>query len=98
MELVEVFKFSEKIPGFSKRIELCLNFCLGFCITELVLSNYNKISPKKQFYINHASHLNKKCLTNNVLYKASIALHEENSKTKIYYALVKHIQAQICEP
>ena len=40
---------------------------MGFCITWLVLSNYNKISPlKKQFYINHASHLN--CEINNLIY------------------------------
>ena len=29
----------------SKTIESCLNFCLGFCITELLLLNYEKISP-----------------------------------------------------
>ena len=33
--------------GFSKRIEFYLNFTMGFCITELVLSNYKKISKKK---------------------------------------------------
>ena len=33
LELVKVFKFSDKIPGFSKIIELCLNFSMGFCIT-----------------------------------------------------------------
>ena len=30
---------------------------------------------------------NKKCLTNNVLYKTSITPNEENSKTKIYYGV-----------
>ena len=30
---------------------------------------------------------NEKCLTNNVLYKASITTNEENSKTKIYYGV-----------
>ena len=54
MELVKVFKFSDKRPGFSETIELSLNFCVGFCITYLVLSNYNKISPSVHF--NHASH------------------------------------------
>ena len=58
LELVKVFKFSGKILGFSKTIELCLYFCMRFCITELILSNYNKISSKKQFCINNASHLN----------------------------------------
>ena len=24
--------FADKIPGFSKTIELCLNFCVGFCL------------------------------------------------------------------
>ena len=33
----------------------------------------------------HQCPLNKNCLTNNVLYKASITPNEENSKTKIYY-------------
>ena len=41
----KVFKFSGKIPGFSKTIELYLNFCMGFYITQLALSNSNKISP-----------------------------------------------------
>ena len=40
----KVFKFSDKIPGFSKTKELYLNFCMGFYITQLV-SNSNKISP-----------------------------------------------------
>ena len=31
--------------------------------------------------------LNEKCLTNNVLYKASITPNKENSKTKIYYGV-----------
>ena len=26
------FQFSDKIAGFSKTVELGLNFCLGFCI------------------------------------------------------------------
>ena len=38
----------------------------------------------------HQCPLNKKCLTNNVLYKASITPNEENSKTKkIIMSLVK---------
>ena len=35
----------------------------------------------------HQCPLNEKCLTNNVLYKASIPPNEENSKTKIYYGV-----------
>ena len=35
----------------------------------------------------HQCLLNKKCLNNNVLYKAGITQNEENSKTKIYYAV-----------
>ena len=27
------FQFSDKSPDFSKTIELCLKFCVGFCIT-----------------------------------------------------------------
>ena len=37
----------------------------------------------------HQSPLNEKCLTNNVLYKTSITLSKENSKTKSIMALVK---------
>ena len=37
----------------------------------------------------HQCPLNEKCLTNTVLYKASITPNEENPKTKIIMALVK---------
>ena len=37
----------------------------------------------------HQCLFNEKCLTNNVLYKASITPNEENSKTKIYYGVSK---------
>ena len=30
------FKFSDKIPGFLKTIELCLNFCTGFSIINVI--------------------------------------------------------------
>ena len=62
LELVKIFNFSDKIPGFSKTMKLCLNFHTVFCITLLVLPNYKKKKKKSvhkpQFYINHASHLN----------------------------------------
>ena len=35
----------------------------------------------------HQCPLNEKCLTNNVLYKASITPNEENSKTEICYGV-----------
>ena len=35
----------------------------------------------------HQWPLNEKCLTDNVLYKASITPNEENPKTKIYYGV-----------
>ena len=35
----------------------------------------------------HQCPLSEKCLTNNVLYEASITPNEENPKTKIYYGL-----------
>ena len=35
----------------------------------------------------HQFPLNEKCLTNNVLYQASITTNEENPKTKIYYGV-----------
>ena len=46
LELVKVLNFSDKILGFSETIEICTYFCMRFCITYLVLSNYNKITPK----------------------------------------------------
>ena len=33
LKLVKVFSFSVKIHGFFKTIDLCLNFCVGLCIT-----------------------------------------------------------------
>ena len=39
--LFSKYQFSVKMPGFSKTIELYLNFCIGFWITYLVLLNYN---------------------------------------------------------
>ena len=51
MELVKVFSFPGKKLGFSKTIELCLNFYMGFRIIKLVLSNHNKISPWKNNFI-----------------------------------------------
>ena len=50
LELVKVFNFSDKIPGFSKTIDLYLNSSMGFCITSLVLSNYDKISQKSLIF------------------------------------------------
>ena len=35
-----LFNFLDK-----KTIELWLSFCMGFCITVLVIPNYKKISP-----------------------------------------------------
>ena len=44
----------------------------------------------------HQCPLNEKCLTNNVLYKASITPNEENSKTKFIMVLVKrHLNSDI---
>ena len=42
MELANVFNFSDKLPGFSEIIELCLNLGIEFCLTWLVLPNYKK--------------------------------------------------------
>ena len=39
--------FSDNIPGFPKTIELCPNFCMGFYIIQLELSNYGKSIHKK---------------------------------------------------
>ena len=50
--------FQIKKPGFLEILDLCLNLGIGFCINWLVLSNYKEIiARKKQFQINHASHL-----------------------------------------
>ena len=45
------FNFPEKTTGFSKTIELCLNFCMVFCIPELVLANYKKHQSIKHNFI-----------------------------------------------
>ena len=37
--------FRQKETGFLEIIDLCLNLGIGFCITWLVLPNYEKISP-----------------------------------------------------
>ena len=46
LELFKIVIVLVKIPGFLKTIQLWLNFCVGFCITYLVLSN----CKKKSFY------------------------------------------------
>ena len=46
MELVKVFNFSDKKPGFLEIIEVCLNLGIGFCITWLALLNYKKANFK----------------------------------------------------
>ena len=43
--------FSEKQPGFSEIIQICLNLGLEFWIARLVLPNYKKITPKKPILI-----------------------------------------------
>ena len=58
------------------------------------IHNKNIINPPKDnitrtcnCIIKHQGPLNEICLTNNVLYKASIKPNEENSKTKTYYGV-----------
>ena len=48
-------KFLDKIPGFSKTIEPCLNFCVGFCVTYKYYQIIKKSVHVSQFYINHLS-------------------------------------------
>ena len=38
----------------------------------------------------HQCPLNEKCLTNNLIYKASTRPNEENAKIKIYYGASQH--------
>ena len=45
MDLVKVYNFSDKKPGFLEIIEPFLNLGIGFCITWLVLATYKKVSP-----------------------------------------------------
>ena len=61
-----------------------------------IINTHNKkiINPQKDNITRicncmrkHQCPLNEKCLTNNVLYKASITPNEENSKTKICYGV-----------
>ena len=70
MKFVKPFNFSGKIPGFSKKIELCLNFSTKFDITLLVLSNHNKISPQKNNFI----------LTTQATLRILLGLISENTK------------------
>ena len=45
VEAIQTFQFLRQKSGFLKTIKLCLNFNMGFHITQLALSNHNKISP-----------------------------------------------------
>ena len=58
VEARQSFQLFIKIPGFSKTIELYLDFLMGFRIMLLELSNHDKTVHKKLFYISHASYLN----------------------------------------
>ena len=40
--MVVIFSYLDKMPGFSKTVDICLNFCMGFCNTLLVLPNCKK--------------------------------------------------------
>ena len=51
VDIPQIFNFSEKIPGFSKTMELCLSFCMAFSFTWLVLSNYKKNQSLKHNFI-----------------------------------------------
>ena len=54
----QIFIFLDKIPGFSKTVELCLNFCMKFYITLIrIIKLQKKQVIKTQVYINHASDL-----------------------------------------
>ena len=76
------FKFSDKIPGFSKTIELCPNFWMGFCMTWYYQIITKGVHKKKQFYFNHASHLSSKKLISKTL--KTLKSHEEN-KTLLWW-------------
>ena len=45
LELVKVFNFSDKKPGFLEITDLHFNLGIRFCITWLVLPSYKGISP-----------------------------------------------------
>ena len=47
VELIKVFHFSDKEPGFLEMIDLWHNLGIRFCITWLVLPNYKKSSLEK---------------------------------------------------
>ena len=63
-------------------------------IKNIINTHSKKINPPKDNITRtcncirkHQCPLNEICLTNNILYKASITPKEENSKTKIYYGV-----------
>ena len=43
-KFVKVFTFSDKKPGFLEIIQVCFNLSIRFCITWLLLLNYERIS------------------------------------------------------
>ena len=54
---------------------------------KIINSQKDNIARSCNCIRKHQCPLNKKCLTNNVLHKASITPNEENPKTKIYYGV-----------
>ena len=63
---------------------------------KIIINTHNKktVNPPKDNITRTCNRIRKhqcvlmeKCLTNNVLYKASITPNKENSKTKIYYGV-----------
>ena len=72
------------------------NSCMPNMENIINIHNKNIINPPKDSIIRtcncirkHQGPLNEKCLTNNVLYKASIKPNEENSKTKTYCGVIE---------
>ena len=51
------FQIFRQTSGFSKTIELCLNFCVGIALLNQYYQIIEKLVRENQFQLNHASHL-----------------------------------------
>ena len=78
-------------------LRISKNFSAEYTNKKIVNSPKDNIARTCNCIRKHQCPLNEKCLTNNVLYQASITTNEENPKTKIYYGVCKKAFKLICE-
>ena len=88
-EIAHIHKGSNHPPSILRQIPLSIESRLSKHSSNKKIINPPKdnIARTCNFIRKHQCPLNEKCLTNNVLYQASITTTEENPKTKIYYGV-----------